>query len=74
MYQQPLLLEYYIPYGETINKKEKLFKLIKTSDHSDYSDTLFDKGHLAPVKAFASIRNDQKLFISYFHNKIFKHI
>ena len=66
MYQQPLLLEYSIPYGETINKKEKsfkkLFKLIKTSDHSDYSDTLFDKGHLAPVKAFASIRNDDKLY------------
>jgi DNA/RNA endonuclease G (NUC1) len=66
VYQQPLLLEYSIPYGETINKKEKsfkkLFKLIKTSDHSDYSDTLFDKGHLAPVKAFASIRNDDQLY------------
>ena len=66
MYQQPLLLEYSVPYGEPINKKEKSFKksfnLINTSDHNDYLDTLYDKGHLAPVKAFESIQKDDALY------------
>ena len=66
MYQQPLLLEYSVPYGEPINKKKKSFKksfnLINTSDHNDYLDTLYDKGHLAPIKAFESIQNDDALY------------
>jgi endonuclease G len=67
--QQPKWIEYYVKCSDgNISRKGLDFYAcdsIKTSDHKDYENNVYDKGHLAPAADFNCSKESLKLTFSY---------
>ena len=69
VYQQPLTITYNVLCYKGQYSREGLNfytnDSIKTSDDGDYSDNVYDKGHLAPAAAFNCDKKNLYLTFSY---------